>query len=155
MDATDTAGAARAAGAAGGADGLGASAAQPASLSPQPGDDEAILIYVTAPDAAAALALGRVLVEARLAACVNCLPGMRSIYRWQGAVEEAKEAVLLLKTVRSRQAAVLAAVTSAHPAQCPCILVLPIRGGFPPYLDWIRAAVAPAQPEPPAASGSG
>lgn len=100
-------------------------------------DDSPILVYVTCPDPGTAERIGAVLVEERLAACVNILPGMRAVYRWQGAVERADEAVLLVKTLRGRAAAVAVRVRALHPYREPCVLELPITGGSPSYLAWL------------------
>ena len=85
----------------------------------------------------AAAALGRSLVEAGLAACANLLPGMQSIYRWNGRIETADEAVVILKTRADLLEAVQQAVRASHPYECPCIAALPVCGGDPAYLAWI------------------
>ncbi len=102
-----------------------------------------IFIYVTHPDADAALALGRVLVEAGLCACVNVLPGMRSVYRWQGQVEDAREAVMIVKTRADLLDVVVSRIKAEHPYECPCIAALPIAGGDPDYLAWIASSCLP------------
>lgn len=102
---------------------------------------DVVLIYVTAPDAAVAERIGRTLVEEELAACANVLPGMRSVYRWQGRVESADEAVLILKTLAGRSGAVMERLRALHPYQEPCALVLPVSGGLPTYLAWVAAGV--------------
>ena len=101
--------------------------------------DQAVLVYVTVADRRAALALGRACVEARLAACANVTDGMRSVYRWQGKIEEADEAVLILKTRRGRLEALCAAILARHDYDCPCVVALPIIGGNPDFLAWILA----------------
>jgi periplasmic divalent cation tolerance protein len=106
----------------------------------------AALIYVTCPDAACAERIARALVEDRLAACANLLPGMRSIFRWQGRVESADELVLLLKTADAQAAPAMAAVRRLHPYQVPCIVVLPIVAGDPDFLAWIDDATGAAPP---------
>jgi periplasmic divalent cation tolerance protein len=105
---------------------------------------DAIFVYVTAPDLDTADRIGTALVEERLAACANLLPGMRSIYRWQGAVERADETVLLLKTQRSRFDALESRVRALHPYDTPCIVALPIAQGSAPYLDWIESETSNA-----------
>ncbi len=100
-------------------------------------DASPILVYVTCPEAGTAERIGTTLVEERLAACVNILPAMRAVYRWQGAVERSDEAVLLIKTLAGRAAAVGARVRELHPYQEPCVLELPITGGSPAYLAWL------------------
>lgn len=102
---------------------------------------DVVLVYVTAPDAAVAEQIGRSLVEERLAACANILPGMRSVYRWQGRIESADEAVLILKTLAGSADALLGRLRALHPYQEPCALVLPVSGGLPSYLAWVAAGV--------------
>lgn len=100
-----------------------------------------VLVYATAPDAATAERIGRVLVEEGLAACANILPGMRAVYRWQGAVESADEAVLLLKTRADAAGTVQRRLAELHPYEVPCALVLPVTDGLPAYLAWLAGAV--------------
>ncbi len=90
------------------------------------------------PDTSTALAIGRQLVEKKLAACVSQIPGVRSIYRWQGAIEEAGEITILIKTTQARYSELESTIKTLHPHDVPEIIVLPIVGGFPPYLDWIE-----------------
>jgi periplasmic divalent cation tolerance protein len=101
--------------------------------------ERAVFVYTTYPSAVEAEAAGRALVERRLAACVNILPGMISHYRWQGAVERAEEVVMLIKTRASLAPAVQAAVKSAHSYSTPAILVLPIESVEQTYLAWLMA----------------
>lgn len=96
-----------------------------------------VFCYVTCPSVEEALALARRLVEERLVACGNVLPGMRSVYRWQGEVQEADEAVLVLKTRAELAEQVTQRVVALHGYDCPCVAVLPVAGGNPAYLDWI------------------
>lgn len=98
----------------------------------------AVFAYVTAKDRAEAERIGRALVEGRLAACANILDGMRSIYRWEGRVEETSEAVLLVKTDAARSQEVVAKVKELHSYSCPCVAILPLTGGNAEYLDWIN-----------------
>lgn len=105
---------------------------------------DAVLLYVTAEDEAEAERVGRALVEARLAACANIIPGMRSVYRWEGRVQSGQECVLILKTVRALVGRATEAVKAAHSYDCPCILVLPVQGGNPAFLDWIAAETGSA-----------
>lgn len=99
--------------------------------------DDLRLVYITAVDAAQALAIGRILVEERLAACINVLPGMRSIYRWEGAVETADEAVLIAKTRAGLVDALGARVRALHTYRLPCVVAVPIAGGDAGYLAWL------------------
>lgn len=108
------------------------------------GDAGAVrLILSTAPDAATADRLARALVEERLAACVNVLPGVRSTYRWQGAVEQADEVLLVVKTTVPAAASAAARLAELHPYATPEVLVVEPSGGSAAYLDWIRASIAP------------
>jgi len=100
---------------------------------------EALFVYITAADRDEALAVGRALVEARLAACANVVDGMRSIYWWRGAIEEADEAVVVVKTRKANMDALIAKVRAMHSYDCPCIVALPIVAGNADYLDWIEA----------------
>jgi periplasmic divalent cation tolerance protein len=95
-------------------------------------------VYITAKDKTQALAIGRVLVEERLAACINVLDGMTSVYWWEGTLEEASEAVLIAKTTEPRMPALIARVKSLHTYDCPCVVAWPIGTGNRPYLDWIK-----------------
>lgn len=99
--------------------------------------EQPILVMTNVPDASVASALGHRLVETKLAACVNFLPGVQSIYRWQDVVEDANEVTMLIKTTQARYDELEAAIQSMHPYHMPEIIALPITGGFPPYLDWI------------------
>lgn len=101
-----------------------------------------IAVFVTAPSAEKAVAIGRTLVEERLAACVNIVPGLRSIYRWEGQVQDEPEVLLVIKTERSRFEALRARVVALHDYSCPEVIALEIATGHTPYLDWIRDSVA-------------
>jgi periplasmic divalent cation tolerance protein len=96
-----------------------------------------MFVYATTGDAAEARRIGRAVVGARLAACANVIPGMRSVYWWQGKLEEGREAVLILKTTEARLEALVARVKELHSYDCPCIEALPVVGGYAPYLDWV------------------
>jgi periplasmic divalent cation tolerance protein len=99
------------------------------------------LVYMTARDKPQALAIGRYLVEQRLAACVNVLDGMTSVYQWQGKPEEASEVVLIAKTEARLVKALIAAVQSQHSYEVPCVLTLPILEGNPDYLAWLATGL--------------
>ena len=100
-------------------------------------------LYVTHPDAGQALSLGRTLVADGLAACANVLPGMLCVYRWEDSIEEGAEAVMIVKTRADLAEAAQAAIVAAHPYACPCVVTLPIAGGYPPYLAWLAASCSP------------
>ena len=95
------------------------------------------IVLITAPDAEVGRRLGRALVEERLAACVNLVPGVRSIYRWQDGIEEDAEVLLIVKTRQERCEALAARVEALHPYDLPEVVVLPIEGGGARYLSWI------------------
>jgi len=78
-------------------------------------------------------------VEARLAACVNILPRVQSVYRWQGAVESASEIPLLIKTTAANYPALENAIRAQHPYEIPEIIALPVERGLPAYLNWVAA----------------
>jgi periplasmic divalent cation tolerance protein len=98
-----------------------------------------LMVEITAPSPEEAERIGRTLVEERLASCANLVPGIRSIYRWQGRVEEAAETMLLVKTAEASLPALIDRVRSLHSYDCPCIAAVPIVGGNPAYLAWIEA----------------
>ena len=99
--------------------------------------DEPVFVYTAWPSPETAEAAGAALVEGRLAAAVNIIPAVRSLYRWQGAVEQAEETVMIIKTRRGRIDAVIAEVARRHPYEEPGIAVVPLAGGSPGYLDWM------------------
>ncbi|KFE67097.1 divalent-cation tolerance protein CutA [Hyalangium minutum] len=104
---------------------------------------DAIVVLVTAPSADKAAELARALVEEQLAACGNVLPGLRSIYRWEGKVHDEPEALLILKTRAPLFEALRERVVALHPYQVPEVLRLDVAGGHLPYLEWIEASVRP------------
>jgi periplasmic divalent cation tolerance protein len=102
-------------------------------------EQQALLILTNVPDDATARTIAQLLVERQLAACVNILPGVHSVYRWQGAVEEAAEVTMLIKGTAARYGEIEAAIAAAHPYDVPEIIALPINTGLPKYLDWIAS----------------
>jgi len=96
-----------------------------------------MFVYVTASDADEAKEIGRQLVEERLAACANILPGAISIFRWQGKLEEASEAVLILKTTEQKLETLIARAKALHSYDCPCIEALPVVEGNRDFLEWV------------------
>ena len=99
--------------------------------------DRVVFVYTTWPTTVEAEKAGRELVERRLAACVNILPGMISHYRWEGKVERAEEAVMLIKTRASMADAVERAIKDLHSYSTPAILVLPLESVEHNYLSWL------------------
>ncbi len=100
---------------------------------------EALVVLVTTPTPERAAEIARALVEERLAACGNVVPGLRSIYRWEGKIADEAEALLVLKTTRVRFEALRERVLELHPYQVPEVIALPIEAGSAPYLAWIAA----------------
>lgn len=96
-----------------------------------------LLVLTNLPDDASATALATALVAERLAACVNLLAPCRSVYRWQGKVENATEIPLLIKTTAGRYAELEAAIRARHPYELPEIIAVPVAHGLPEYLDWL------------------
>ena len=100
---------------------------------------DALLVLTNLPDAASARALAEHIVSARLAACVNILAPCRSLYRWQGKVEDANEVPLLIKTSAERYPELEAAIRARHPYELPEIVAVSLSQGLPAYLDWVAA----------------
>ena len=100
---------------------------------------QALLVIANCPDEACANRIALAVVEAGLAACVNLLPRVQSVYRWQGAIESASEVPLLIKTTAGRYTELEAAIRELHPYDVPEIIALPIAQGLPAYLDWLAA----------------
>lgn len=103
------------------------------------------MVYMTAGSREEARKIGRSLIDARLAACVNIIDKMSSIFRWEGAIEEAEEVVMIAKTTDARLPALMAHVTAKHSYECPCIVSLPVENGHQPFLDWIATEVDDSQ----------
>lgn len=116
---------------------------------------DTLIVLTNMPDEASAYALAATLVEQRLAACVNIHAPCRSVYRWQGMIEDAEEVPMLIKTTRSRVAALQAAILAAHPYELPEIIAVPIESGLPAYLHWVGVETStPDIAEDPASKSS-
>ena len=96
-------------------------------------------VYTTAPSSEIARELGKMVVERRLAACVNVIHGMESMYWWEGKVQSETEAVLIAKTSTDRYPELEAAIVRAHPYECPCVVAVPVQRGFDPFLQWVKS----------------
>jgi len=105
-------------------------------------NDKLVLVYATFPDTQMAVATAKHLLQARLAACVNILPGMISVYEWEGQLSEAQEVVAIVKTREALADMVVAAIRAGHSYDNPAVLVLPIAGGSAPFLAWIASQSA-------------
>ena len=103
----------------------------------------AIAILCTAPDAASAERIAGALVDEKLAACVNLVPGLSSTFRWEGKVQREPEVLLLIKTQRARFDAVCARVKALHPYTVPELIALPIDASTPDYLAWLIENTTP------------
>ena len=99
------------------------------------------LILCTCPDSEIAEQLANVLVDQHLAACINIVPGLTSVYRWQGKVEKDKEVLLLIKTSRDRYAALESAIQQHHPYELPEVLAVTVDDGSPDYLRWLTSSL--------------
>jgi len=99
-----------------------------------------LLVYCTCPDQATALRIAETLVDRQLAACVNIVPGLTSVYRWEGQREAASEVLLMIKTRQVVYTELQAAILSLHPYELPEIIAVPIEAGLPAYLAWIDSS---------------
>ncbi len=109
-----------------------------------------IAVLTNLPDSESAFNLARELVQLRLVACANVLPGATSFYRWEGRMEQAGEVPVLLKSTTERYDALEAAIRARHPYSMPEIIVLPVLRGAPEYLRWVEEQCQPAPEAPPA-----
>ena len=99
------------------------------------------LVYITTNDKAEARQIGTALVESRLAACVNIIDHMNSLYRWEGQIQEDQEVILIAKTTEENVPALEEKVKAMHSYECPCIVCLPVTDGYGPFMQWIREQV--------------
>lgn len=106
-------------------------------------NDRHCLVLTTCPDTASAQIIADAVVEEGLAACVNIVPGLRSIYMWKGVRESTEEQLLLIKTTRAAYPELEQAIRALHPYELPEIIAVPLAAGLPGYLDWISASVRP------------
>ncbi|GAB6142413.1 divalent-cation tolerance protein CutA [Methylosoma difficile] len=100
------------------------------------------MVFCTCPDKDSAKKLARLLVEKNLAACVNILPGMTSVYEWEGKIEMVQEHLLLIKSSRENYRMIEATLFKQHPYEIPEIIAVPIERGLPEYLDWINTCLS-------------
>lgn len=108
-----------------------------------PAPDTGVIVVLTnLPNRESAFRLADILVEQRLAACVNVLSACTSVYRWQGKVEQASEVPVMIKTTAASYARLEAAIRAAHPYELPEIVSVPVVAGLAPYLGWIAAETA-------------
>jgi periplasmic divalent cation tolerance protein len=99
---------------------------------------DTVMLYCTCPDERVAANISTHLVERGLAACVNQVPGLTSVYKWEGELKSGTEVLLLIKTAADRVEPLTTELVRIHPYELPEIIVVPLTGGHQPYLDWIR-----------------
>jgi len=112
-------------------------------------DNANLVVLSTFSDGDTAARIARMLVEERLAACVNLVPTVRSVYRWQGVICDEPEALAIIKTTVERYPALAARLAELHPYQLPEILALPVTAGHAPYLAWLAGEVSAQPPSAP------
>jgi periplasmic divalent cation tolerance protein len=101
------------------------------------------VVLCTVPSSAVAEQIAHALLDERLVACVNVIPGVRSLYRWEGAIEEAQEQLLVMKTARDRYAALEARIRQLHPYEVCEVIALDVTSGSAPYLAWVTGETRP------------
>ncbi|MEM1083597.1 MAG: divalent-cation tolerance protein CutA [Verrucomicrobiota bacterium] len=106
--------------------------------------NQILVVLCTFPDEEKARQIGAVLVERQVAACINLLPGLRSIYRWEGRIEEESEVLGVIKTTSEAYPALEAALLELHPYDTPEVLALPVEKGSAAYLKWVAGEVGSA-----------
>jgi periplasmic divalent cation tolerance protein len=111
-------------------------------MAAQSGGSRVIVVLVTCPSQEVGEKIGQALVHDRLAACVNVVPGLTSIYRWEGKLCRDGEVLLVIKTRRTRLPALIRRVKGLHPYSVPEVIALPLVGGSPPYLSWVHESTA-------------
>ena len=105
-------------------------------------ESEFILVFVTTGSAPEAECIAEALVSERLAACVNIVPQVDSVFRWEGRIDRAREVLLIIKTTRAAISALIPAVRRLHPYDVPEVIALPIVRGLPAYLAWVGKSVS-------------
>ncbi|MHC4599142.1 MAG: divalent-cation tolerance protein CutA [Planctomycetota bacterium] len=108
-------------------------------------ETEFVTVFVTSPGRETSLAIASALVEERIAACVNVVPGLVSVYRWEGKVQQDPEELLVAKTRRSLLGNLEERVKALHPYDVPEVVALPILDGSREYLDWLAESTAPPE----------
>lgn len=101
------------------------------------------MVFSTVPDAAQGRAMAEELVGAGLAACVNLVPGLVSVYRWEGDIQADSECLMIIKTREDAVASIREWILERHPYELPEVVAVPVTDGLPPYLDWVTGSVRP------------
>jgi periplasmic divalent cation tolerance protein len=104
---------------------------------------DVLIALCTCPDAAVGERIAEALVGEGLAACINTLPGITSVYLWEGKVQRDSEVLLLMKTTRARLAELTDRVRQLHPYELPEVIAVPVSGGLPDYLQWVITCTSP------------
>lgn len=104
-------------------------------------NDSPLLVYCTVPDTATANSLAASIIESGAAACVNCIPAVRSVYRWKGEIQSDREELLLIKSTEARYKKLECTIRQNHPYELPEIIAVRITDGLPEYLEWVRQCV--------------
>ncbi len=104
-----------------------------------------VMVYCACPDVQTGTRIARVLIAERLAACVNILPQIHSVYRWRGEINEVAEAIMIIKSRAGLLGAVSQAILAHHPYELPEILEVPVGAGLPEYLQWLGESVEQTQ----------
>jgi len=104
-------------------------------------NDVVLMVYVTVPNRDEAEKIATLLVKQKLAACVNILGEIQSVYEWKGVIERSKEIAMVAKTTTGQYAALEQLIKSHHSYECPCIVAWPIERGYPPFLAWVNETV--------------
>lgn len=104
-------------------------------------DSDIQLFYVTCPDTEVARKISLALLQEGLVACANIIPGMESMYWWQGQISASRETVLILKSISSQAERIITRVESLHPYDTPCILSLPVEKGSQDYVRWLKGSL--------------
>ena len=103
---------------------------------------ELLVVYCTCPDNDAAISMANSIIDANLAACVNIIPGLTSIYRWKGKRQQGTEELLLIKTTSDAYPELEQHLANNHPYELPEIIAVPIKAGLPAYLEWVQESCA-------------
>ncbi len=101
-------------------------------------DDTIVLVFTTWPESTPVAEVARELLDAGVAACINCIPGVQSFFHWQGRLEQERECILLIKTTEARFPMLREQVLKAHPYELPEIVAVPVTAGLSGYLQWVR-----------------
>jgi len=103
--------------------------------------EQYLIILNTCPDKESAERIAKTLVEKRLAACVNIIPGLTSVYHWQDQIESSEECLLVIKSIQNAYKAVEQAILDIHPYELPEVIAVPLSTGFAPYIAWISSNI--------------